>query len=218
MTAQKKPAAPKKSNIDALFEQINKLTPEDRAKLAENGITLPVPGDEGNLDRVWGYRCGSCNDIGLEFVGKKFIGPDGQEVDKPDEQFRFADLTWVQPGLPREMWDRESPVCQMCGQPLLKHLGKLRAQMVVQIDVFRESRDKAMEELRRSRKLGPTGQLERNVTLEDGTTIAFTDGEERWSKFGGSKAWQPGDKEFVDDFAHQNNLIGHLADGLKRGR
>lgn len=213
-------------DADTLMGIIVSLPKEVRDELRARGIPLPayLPGDTET--RTWGYRCRSCNQIGLEFVGSEFENIYGQRFDRPNNSMQFIGLLWVQPELTPDKIDKVNPVCQHCGDKLLQFQNRLRNDLVMHIKQFTESRDRAMKQMREMSNERGYARRETIMVQDEETGEARMLNDRAPSR--GEKATgfalhreKPEYQEMraqIDRAADELDLVGRLADGLRGGR
>jgi len=213
-------------DADSLMEIIVGLPKEVRDELRVRGIPLPayMPGDTET--RTWGYRCRSCNQIGLEFVGSEFENVWGQQFERPNQSMRFIELMWVQPELTPDRIDKVNPVCQHCGEKLLQFQNRIRDDLVMHIKQFTESRDAAMKKMREM--ANERGYTKRDVIMvqdkETGETRRLNDTAPSRGEKATGFALHSEKPEYrqmraeIDRAADELDLGGALADNLRGGR
>ncbi len=154
------PKAPTKGKTAADLRAVLKDMPDDERRKASIQMGTQLPKIDEKTDRevrVFGYRCKSCNDIGLEFLGDSWEvwqqkGPGEPDVavsfPYPPTHVPLADLRWVQDGPPkspsaklRVSRNRSDPICQHCGNALAKGPdGGINPNRVVKLDEWRTLR------------------------------------------------------------------------------
>jgi hypothetical protein len=131
--AKEAPVEPEEASVTAppltaadVLKSFDRLSPEERAKLAAIGTVIPQGADETTLTAspTWGYRCIHCNGISVYFPGTKW--PDGNGVDQPrpmggmpissipimQMQMAGREIAEI---LPPSKINRSNPQCPNCG-------------------------------------------------------------------------------------------------------
>lgn len=147
---------PKKPVTSAQIAELQRvyeaLTAEDKERLAQAGVEIPV-GDLSEIDvgdHKWGLRCTKCNKVALYFIGTSWKWGD-QVFDVPPA---IPGIAWTQRLHPSQI-DRNSPRCQHCGVTVpMQSTGAFDYGRVIEtasgysklvvIAEFEGSRDKAM--------------------------------------------------------------------------
>lgn len=214
MAASRKKAAVKaveQSPLDRFREIVGALSSEDQMTLLAEGYMFPLA-DLTRIDRRYGYRCRSCNEVALEFVGEHFVDSQGVSHDSPNQAFTFSEVPWVQPELEPKNWDRIHPRCQCCGKPVSIRMGRIRSELVIDIENWRASRDEAYARIRSRDGRQRFGET---VQTQDGHTVSLN---EPGGKVDLAQSQSQADRDFVNEVAYANDLLGSLKSGLGRRR
>lgn len=159
------------TELDTFLDAYNKLSPDQRVTLQQRGCIIPAFGKSFDAPSKYGYRCKHCGEIGFEFVGESFDQGDGTMVSKPPLGMRIENLPWIQPRLRLEQINRSQPRCQACLATLPSNNGYLIERHVVDITLYKSSRDKAYQAVREHRAHGSSNMASHNA---DGSPISVS--------------------------------------------
>jgi hypothetical protein len=198
--------------IQGFVEALAKLSPQERAELQQRGCVLPHLGKKLTTINKFGYRCKHCGKIGLEFVGEQFDNGAGELMNKPPTGLRVENLPWVQPNLRLDQVNRAAPRCQCCLTTLPTSNGYLFEKHVVDMALYKSSRDKAFEEMAKAKRAQNQSTATHNA---DGSPIRMdTDYDANDDKLlAQTKANLPDEFAATQELASKLDLTGFLAKG-----
>ena len=163
----------------SIIASMANVSPEARVELQRMGLSMPALNGEGKIVVRYGYRCRHCDSIALYFVGEKFVEPDGTTSDRPSSRIPIDLIPWMQDMAPH-LINRAQPMCQVptCSQPV-HLLGRcVKASLVVDVEEFIASRERAVREVEtvrrnRARTGGARSTQAVSVTNAEGVSVVL---------------------------------------------
>jgi len=198
--------APEIPVIDQLLALAGQLSPEERQKLAESGVVMPLATSVG-IEKIYGYRCAHCNEVAIHFVGRNFLTPGGKHLDGAPVGLRPLDTPWTASRPHSMSTERVSPVCPRCKGVLYMPGGRWHKKMMVTIDEWETARDKAYEGIR-ARRNSPKDT--RSLVNPDGTTIDLNDAAATRMP---RDIVDPGERAALSEYADDTHLAKILMPG-----
>jgi len=139
------------TKVSRLVELLGDMTDDEVREASEKiGADLPlVPKGINPSVVAWAYKCGHCPTVddpfkyAFEFVGDKFLGPNGDLMDRPPLGVPIERLPWTQNRGTRKSFTRSEPICQHCGNKVHLGPGGTIADTRM-IDVVRHEREQAI--------------------------------------------------------------------------
>lgn len=170
------PVEPALTAADVL-RSFDRLSPEEREKLAAIGTVIPQGADETTLTQapIWGYRCVHCNGISVYFPGTKWPDGSGNDMPRPMGGMTISSIPIMQMRLegrqvaevlPPSRINRQSPICPNCGGGVpLGVNGTLQEDLIREVDAHLAVLDQHYShfqklEIARKRRATPTSDLQ----------------------------------------------------------
>lgn len=151
MTKKKSPSKEAPPVVDQILELVGSLSKEERAKMQEAGIVMPLATSAG-LEKVYGYRCAHCNSVAIHFIGRSFHAPGGEILDGPPIGLRPVDTSWTPAKEHKMSSERIAPTCHRCQGVLYLPGGRWHKKMMVTVEEWESARDRAYEKIRKKRR------------------------------------------------------------------
>lgn len=166
------------SAIDRFVKAASELDDDEVEALMRQGYSIPSARPEDSAI-VYSYRCKSCNQPALDFVGHSFRVR-GEVLTMPPTTVPAFAVPWIQPEVPINKQDRMRPKCQHCGVPIHLKMGRFDSRYVIEREAWLKARDNAAERIRAARRRMSPDQLRRGdvretMTNPDGSVIPLHD-------------------------------------------
>ena len=149
--SSRKKASPAEINhVTKIIELASQLSPEERQELTASGFVMPDVRPKDDAVR-FGYRCKTCNGIGLEFIGSAFVDHEGNEIATVPVTVSCESVPWQQSRLPSGKVNRRNPKCQCCGADIYLSRYRFIPRYVVMIEEYEAAKEDERKRINRLR-------------------------------------------------------------------